>query len=367
MFNLNKKLFKYFDWALFITMIITIFYGVSIIFIATVSSKFGYMRYLKPQLSAFIIGLIVIAIILIMDYEIIGKLYIPIYLFSCIPLVAVLFTSPINGARSWLKLGPVGFQPSEIAKITLIICVAKFIDLNKERINEPLILLKVLAFSFMPVALILKQPDFGTAMVCTFFIAVMLFIAGLNWKYIISAIVLGLGSLPILWFRLDPYQKNRILVFLDPTLDPVGSGYQVLQAKTAIGSGELLGRGIENAKFIKYGFLPENHTDMIFAVIGEVFGFVGGLVLVFLYFIMFTRLISLAKNSKNSFGSLMIMGIASMLLIHVIENIGMTIGLMPVTGIPLPFISYGGTSLLANMIGIGIALSVGMRKKNLNF
>lgn len=367
MFNLNTKLLKYFDWTLFITMILTICYGLAIIVIATIDSSYGYMRYIKPQGVSFMLGIICIVVLLFIDYDIFGKLYLPIYAISCIPLVAVLFTPLVNGARSWLTIGPIRFQPSEIAKIALIICVAKFIDMHKERINEPLILLKVLAFSFFPVGLILLQPDFGTAMVCTFFIAVMLFIAGINWKYITAALVAGTASLPLLWFTLGDYQKNRIRVFLDPNLDPTGSGYQVLQSKTAIGSGTLLGRGITNAKFVKYGFLPENHTDMIFAVIGEVFGFVGGAVLLLLYFIMFARLISIAKNAKDSFASLMVMGIAAMLLVHVIENVGMTIGLMPVTGIPLPFISYGGTALLANMIGVGIALSIGMRKKNLNF
>jgi rod shape determining protein RodA len=367
-FNFDKKLLKYFDWPLLITTIVISCFGMVTIYVATVNSSSGFFRYLKPQGAALVLGIFAIALLLFIDYEFIGKLYIPIYIITCFLLILVmLIGDEANGAKSWLVIGSfIRFQPSEIAKISIIICVGKFIDLNKEHINEPLTLIKVLVFSFFPVALILEN-DFGTAMVCTFIIAIMLFVAGLNWKYILSAISVVLLSMPLLWLKFDEYQQQRILVFLDPTKDPTGSGYQVLQAKTAIGSGMLFGRGLEDAKFIKYGYLPENHTDMIFSVIGEVFGFAGGMFLLFLYLVIFYRLIKLARDSKDLYGSLLNMGILAMILFHVIENVGMNMGLMPVTGIPLPFISYGGTALLSNLLGVGMALSVGMRRKNLLF
>lgn len=366
-FNFDKKLLKYFDWPLLVTTFIISCFGMISIYAATVNSNSGFFRYLKPQGAALILGFLAIIFLLFVDYDFIGKIYIPIYVFTCLLLLLViLFGSEANGAKSWLELGRFRFQPSELAKISIIICSAKFISLNKERLNEPLILIKVLIFSFFPVVLIVEN-DLGTAMVCAFMLAIMLFTAGLNWKYIVSAILLLLSSLPLLWMNFDKYQKDRILDFLDPTRNPTGSGYQVLQAKTAIGSGMVFGRGIEDARFIKYGYLPENHTDMIFSVIGEVFGFAGGMFVLFLYLIIFYRLIKLARDSKDSFGSLINMGILGMLLFHVIENVGMNMGLMPVTGIPLPFISYGGTSLLSSLLGIGIALSVGIRRKNLLF
>jgi len=367
MLNFDKKIFKFFDWTLFITTFLITLFGLVTIYIATVNSSAGYMRYIKPQAASFIIGFICIFVILFVDYDLIGKLYLPIYFGTNILLILVLFTKEINGARSWISIAGITFQPSEIAKIAIIICAGKFIDLHKEKINEPLTLLKILIFSFIPVGLIYLENDLGTSMVCTFIIAIMLFVAGLHWKYIITAISLALISLPAIWINLDGYQKGRIQVFLDPTLDPSGKGYQVLQAKTAIGSGMLLGRGLDNAKFIKYGYLPENHTDMIFSVIGEVFGFAGGCFLIFLYLILFYRLIMLSKQSKDLYGSIITMGILAMILFHVIENIGMNMGLMPVTGIPLPFVSYGGTSLLSNLLGIGIVLSIGIRRKRLLF
>lgn len=367
MLNLDKKILKFFDWPLFLVTILITSFGLMTIYAATVDSASGYIRYLKPQGAAFIMGLITIFVLLFIDYDFIGKLYLPIYGFTIILLILVLFTKEINGARSWISVAGITFQPSEIAKIAIIVCVGKFIDIHKETINAPLTLLKVLVFAFIPVGLILLENDFGTSMVCTFIIAIMLFDADLNWKYILSATIAVFISLPAIWFKLDGYQKKRILVFLDPSLDPSGNGYQVLQAKTAIGSGMLFGRGLSDAKFIKYGYLPENHTDMIFSVIGEVFGFAGGFILLCFYLIMFYRLIALAKESKDSYGSIVIMGILAMILFHVIENVGMNMGLMPVTGIPLPFVSYGGTSLLSNLLGIGLVLSIGIRRKHLLF
>lgn len=368
MFNLKKKAYKNFDYTLFFTMLLLCAYGLLMIMSATLSHE--TMSNVKTQGIATILGLVVIAILVLLDYEFLGKLYIPIYVICNLLLVAVLIFGIGEdqwGARSWLKIGPVRFQPAEFVKIGLIISLAKFIDNHKDSINEPFILLKILGFAFFPVVLILMQPDAGTAMVFIFFIAAMLFIAGVKWRYIGYAISLGLLSLPVLWFKLDKYQKDRIFDFLDPERDTVGTGYQAMQGKVAIGSGKIFGRGLFQGVYTQFNYIPEKQTDYIFAVIVEELGLIGGLGLIILYFILLNRFIAISRKSKDLFGSLMIIGFAAMFLFHIWENIGMTIGLMPITGIPLPFMSYGGTFQLSNMICIGIVLSISVHREELTF
>lgn len=368
MFNFKKKSYKKFDYVLFLTTLALCAYGLVMIWSATLT--YESMSFVKTQSIATVLGIITVIILILIDYHFLGKLYIPIYIISNLLLLAVLkFGIGGNqwGADSWLKIGPLIFQPAEFVKIGLIISLAKFIDDNKENINEPFTLLKVLAFAFFPVILILLQPDAGTAMVFVFFIAAMLFIADVKWKYIGYALLTGLLSLPVLWFKLDTYQKDRVFNFLDPERDTSVTGYQAMQGRIAIGSGKVFGRGLFEGVQTQFNYIPEKQTDYIFAVIGEELGLMGGLGLIFLYFVLLQRFIKIAKNSKDLFGSLMVVGIAAMFVFHIWENIGMTIGLMPITGIPLPFISYGGTFQLSNMICIGIALSVGIHREELSF
>lgn len=368
MFNLNRKSFKKFDYILLLTVLLLCIYGLVMIRSATLSKE--TLSFVKTQAVATVLGFFCILILVLMDYEFLGKLYIPIYVVCNLLLIAVLifgFGEDQWGARSWLRIGPVRFQPSEFVKIGLIISLAKVIDNNKEDLNEPFTLLKVLAFAFFPVALILLQPDFGTAVVYVFFIAAMLFIAGIRWKYIFYAIGLGILSLPIIWFNLDDYQKDRIYNFLDPERDISNSGLQAYQGKIAIGSGKIFGRGLFEGVQTQFNYIPEKQTDFIFAVVGEELGLIGGLGLILLYFVMLARFVRIAKKSTDLFGSLMVIGFTAMFLFHIWENIGMTMGLMPITGIPLPFMSYGGTFQLTNLICVGIVLSVGIRKEELSF
>lgn len=371
MFNFNKKSFKKFDYTLLVTTIILCIFGLVVLYSATLS--FNTFSYMKSQIASTLLGFLAILILILMDYQFLGKLYIPIYIVSNLILIAVLVWGigdrpPYDwGSRSWLNIAGVTFQPSEFVKIGLLISLAKFIDLNKEDLNEPFTLLKVLAFAFFPVFLILKQPDAGTAMVFIFFIAAMLFIAGISWKYIGYALGLGILSLPVLWMRLDLYQKNRILDFLDPDRDALGTGMQFFQGRIAIGSGKFFGKGLFQGVQTQFNFVPIKESDFIFAVIGEELGFLGGAFLILLYLILILRLLNIAKNSNDLFGSLMVVGIAAIFLFHVFENIGMTIGVMPITGIPLPFISHGGTFQLVSLVSIGIALSVSLNRDELTF
>lgn len=368
MVRIDSKFWKRFDFVLFFCVIMLTLYGFIMIRSATMSFSYGSMPFLKKQIIAFVLGLIAVVFLVLIDYEIYGNLYIPIYVLCNLLLLAVLiFGVTKNNAKSWLSINGQVFQPAELAKFGIIISLAKYIDINKDNINEPFTLLKILMFAGLPVALILKQPDFGTAIVFVFFIFVMLFISGLNLKYIFGAIGLGILSIPILLTKFKDFQIDRILVFLNPEIDPSGSGYQVIQSKTAIGSGMVFGRGLFEGVQNQYGFLPEKQTDFIFAVIGEELGLIGGIFLILLYAILMYRLIRISKNSVDLFGSLIVTGITAMMFFHIFENIGMTLGLTPVTGIPLPFISYGGTFQLANMISIGLALSVGIKKEGLEF
>ncbi len=368
MFNLRKKSFKKFDFILLITTILLCLYGLVLIYSATLSLE--NIRFVKTQSIATLIGFAAILFFVFFDYQFLGKLYIPIYILSAGLLIAVLIMGVGDeqwGSRSWLYIGNFGFQPAEFVKVGLIISLAKYMDKHKEDLNTPFVLFKVLALAFFPVALILLQPDMGTSMVFIFIIAIMLFAGGIKWKYIGIAVVTGLMSLPAIWIRLDEFQKNRFLNFLEPERDVSNTGYQALQGKIAIGSGKLFGRGLFKGTQTQFNYIPEKQTDFIFAVLVEELGFIGGMVLIFLYFILLQRFLKIAKNSTDTFGSLMSVGLAAMFLFHIWENIGMTIGLMPITGIPLPFMSYGGTFQLINLISVGIVLSVALHREGLSF
>lgn len=375
MFKKDNKL-KRFDFVLFFTTIILCVYGFIIINSATMSKLSGSEPFLKTQIVAFTLGMIALFVLVIIDYDIYGTFYIPIYGISVALLIYVLI-NPVSASewgdvRSWIAIGPVTFQPSEIAKFGVIISVSKYIEINKDDLNNPIVLIKVLVFAFFPIALILMQPDLGTALVFIFFIIVMIFVAGIDRKYIIAVLLIGLilliiGLVSFYYIMQDytpnkDYRLDRIVAFFYPEIDPEDTGYQVIQSKTAIGSGMIYGRGLYEGVQNQLGYLPTKETDFIFAVIGEELGLLGGLFLLSLYAILLYRLIRIAKNASNLFGSLIATGIAAMFFFHIFENIGMTMGLMPVTGIPLPFISYGGTFMLLNMVSIGITLSVGMKR-----
>jgi rod shape determining protein RodA len=375
MFKKESKL-KRFDFILLITTILLCIYGFVIINSATMSKVSGSEPYLKTQVIAFGLGMVALFVLVFIDYDIYGSFYIPIYVLTNLLLLYTLI-NPVEASdwgdvRSWIAVGPIVFQSSEVAKFGVIISLSKFIDIHKDTINHPVVLLKVILFAFLPIALILMQPDTGTALVFVFFTAIMIYIAGIDRKYVISIMMIGLILIIAgigVFFQImedytlkDDYRFDRIVTWIYPELDPDDTGYHVIQSKTAIGSGMVYGRGLYKGVQNQLNYLPIKETDFIFAVIGEELGLMGGIVLLCLYAILLYRLIRIAKNAANMFGSLTATGITAMLLVHIFENIGMTMGLMPVTGIPLPFISYGGTFMLVNMVSIGLCLSVGMKR-----
>ncbi|MCK9217972.1 MAG: rod shape-determining protein RodA [Firmicutes bacterium] len=366
---IDKRLIKNIDLGIIVSVLCLITVGVIAITSATGIAYGSSFNYIKIQTIAFFLGIISIVIILFFDYNTFGEMDKIIYAVNILLLVAVLvFGKSIKGSKSWMIIGPLSFQPSEIVKIGFILTFAKQLEKKGENLNSFKGLIHLMLYLLPILALILRQPDFGTGLVFVFFTFFMLYAAGLNYKYIIAVTSAGIISIPALWFYyLKPYQKHRILVFLNPELDPLGSGYHVIQSKIAVGSGQFLGKGLFKGTQNNLGFIPERHTDFIFSIIGEEFGLIGSLIVILLFFWLIMRCMYIAKISKDYYGKYITIGIMAMFLFHILENVGMTMGIMPVTGIPLPFISYGGSSLLTNMIAIGIVLNVGMRRQIIRF
>ena len=364
----DRKLLKNIDLGIVTSTILLIVYGMVAISSATHIRSGGSAGTLKVQIIAFILGIIGVILILLIDYKTFGDNYVLIYIINVFLLALVLIIGfSTKGTKGWIDLGPVNMQPSEIVKIGYILTFAKYLEKKKGNLNRIIDVLPAMLHLVLIVGLIMLQPDAGTALVFIFISIFMLFAAGISYKIIAGAFGAFLISLPVMWKFLKPYQQSRILVFLNPELDPMDKGYHVIQSKTAIGSGQLWGKGLFEGTQNNLGFVLERHTDFIFSVIGEELGLIGALVLMMLFLWLLLRCIHIAKVSKDDYGMLICVGIISMFLFHILENIGMTIGLMPVTGIPLPFISYGGSSLLTNMAAVGLVLNVGMRRQVIRF
>ncbi|MFO3716330.1 MULTISPECIES: rod shape-determining protein RodA [Anaerococcus] len=361
MFNIKKKNLKELDLILLISTILISIYGLVILY----SAYGGDFGEVKTQIISTLLGFVLIAILCTMDLDVLKKFYKWIYGFGIGLLVLTLiFGRGLDewGAKSWVYIGSFSFQPSEFVKVGLIFSFAAYLDKYKYQINEPKKLIGALVFVGVPVLLILLQPDFGTSMVYLFFIAAMLFVAGLSWKWIALFAVGGITVGFLVLTNLSGYRADRIENFLNPARDTSGSNWQQQQGLIAIGSGMLNGRGYLNGTQSQYGYVPEKETDFIFSVLAEELGFIGAIFLIILFSIIILRLVRISKKSNNTFISLMVTGIAAMLFIHIFENIGMTIGLMPVTGIPLPFLSAGGTFQLICLVMVGLALSASMQK-----
>ena len=311
-------------------------------------------------------------IVIFIDYEVIAKVSPIWYVLFCILLVGVLFTVPIDGASRWFNLGSFTFQPAEFSKVFVILCTAYVMSRIQEngmnRINKIGWLLLVLLVAALPIGLVIKEPDHGTAMAYIMAILFMLFAAGIDKKYIITVILIGAISVPLLYnYVLPDYAKTRIDVFLNPELDPRGSGYNIIQSKLAVGAGELIGMGLLQGNQTQLGYLYPKTTDFIFAAIGEELGFITTALIVILYVFLITKAIYVAKTSRDNLGSYIAAGIAGVFFFHMAENIGMTIGLLPISGIPLPFISYGGSSLITSFVCIGLLLNISSKRQKTLF
>lgn len=354
-----------FDWLLFTVTIGLAIFGIVMIYSATRS--LGTNVNVIVQSGALVIGCALMLVTCFFDYEQLKSLIKPIYIFAVAILILVLLIGIGTnewGAKSWIRFGPVGIQPSEIAKVCFVITFSYHLSKVHDDINKPLVILGLLLHLGVLLGLIALQPDFGSAMVFVFIFICLMFTAKISYKYIIPAGVIVGASLPLIYkYVLKDYQQGRILAFFNPERDASGSGFHVIQSKIAVGSGQLWGKGYMQGIQNQMGYLPEKHTDFIFSVICEELGFIGALLVVGALFFLIYKCFKTAQKADNAFGRYICAGVGAMMLFHVFENVGMCIGLMPVTGIPLPFLSYGGTSLVVNMVAIGLVLSVSYHNK----
>ena len=366
---MGKKLLKNTEWSILIVSILLTIIGLVALFSATQNAEHDEF---KKQVQWVLISIPFLILASSIDYNVIVRFSTLAYIILIVLLIGVLFTTPIQGARSWFKFGEsFTFQPSEIGKVITILFLAFIINKmqlrGRSEINKLWKLIIFLFFAAIPVGLIIIEPDNGTAMAYIVSILFILFVSGIDKKYILLAMVAVVIAAPIVYNNLPPYALKRIEVFLNPGSDPRDGGYNILQSQLAIGEGEIFGMGLFKGNQTQLGFLHPKTTDFIFSVIGEEMGFIATGAITILYIVLVTKSIYIAKTAKDNIGSYIAIGIAGIFFFHMAENIGMTIGLLPITGVPLPFVSYGGSSLVTNFISIGLLLNISSRRQKAIF
>ena len=306
----------------------------------------------------FILGLIIFFIVILLDLRIIfGYAYV-IFFLSIVTLAIIpFFGIESNGATRWISIAGISLQPSEFVKYTLILALAKYFHSINSDSSFIKTLIIPLIITIVPVFFVITQPDLGTALIILLGGISLLWISGLNYKYFIAGVFSIICSLPVLWQYLKDYQKDRVLTFFNPERDPLGNGYHIMQSKIALGSGGIFGKGYMEGTQSHLNFLPEMQTDFIFTMLGEEFGFIGTLLLLLVYAALIMISIRLALKSRSLFSKYLSLGICNVFFIYVFVNIGMVTGLLPVVGVPLPFVSYGGSSMLAVMFGFGLLMN----------
>lgn len=336
--------------------------------------------FVKKQLVNILVGLLGLIIVLTVDYERLKRYHVFFYVLNIALLTYVIFFGQeVKGAQRWINLGFFPLQPSEFAKVFTIITLAYYLSKREGKLNRWQDFVPPFLIAGVPLLLILKQPDLGTALVLVAILFGMLYIAGANTKILLTIIVTGVllvvgaiyahfqYGLPL---PLHNYQLLRLVVFLNPYNDGMGgtgAGYHIIQSQIAVGSGGWWGVGYNQGSQVQLNFLPEHHTDFIFSVVGEELGFVRTVGILAIYFLILYRMIRIALQSKDMFGALLVGGVASTFIFHLLVNVGMTIGIMPVTGIPLPLFSYGGSAMLANMLALGLVINVNLRRQKILF
>jgi rod shape determining protein RodA len=359
---IDRRLLTHFDW---VTLLITVALsaaGFATIYSATFT---GSSSIYQKELYWLIIGAVFFIVAIAINYSFFERLAYPIYGVALLLLVAVLlFGRSTGGATRWLDLGIISFQPSELAKLALIIALAKYFStrsipargLGLKELAPPFVLMIV------PFALIAKEPDLGTALITWMIFWSMMLTIKVRRRIIAAIVLLVCAFIPIAWMGLKGYQKARLTGFIRPETDPLGAGYHLIQSKIAIGSGGYFGKGFTMGTQGKLMFLPEQHTDFIFSVLAEEWGLAGSLILLVLFLGLILRGLNTAENSKDKFGFLLALGISAMLFWHMVFNLGMVSGLLPVVGVPLPFISYGGSFLITSMIAVGLLINIKIRR-----
>jgi len=364
----DRRLIQCFDWGLLLLTLLLLGVGLialcSAVFSAKLDMTAANTTLIMKQLIAIGIGMLFMIFLLFIDYRNLDRWAYFIYFVTVLMLIWVLYYGHfVAGSRRWLVFGMLRFQPSEIAKLSVIIILSHYYSrtitdqgLSFKDLLIPLIL------TVLPCMFILKQPDLGTAGLIFLNASAMTWFVKVKKRTLIAIATILVICLPLGWFMLKDYQQARIKSFLDPNRDPLGSGYHVIQSKIAIGSGRMLGKGFLQGTQNDLAFLPEQHTDFIFSVLAEEWGFVGSMTVIILYFLLIMWTLYVANVSRDIFGKLLAVGICAMIFWQMSINIGMVMGLMPVVGVTLPFISYGGSSIVTTLIGIGILLNISMRR-----
>ncbi len=352
---------KDFDWFIFVLVLAVALTGIIEIYSATQYNR-AESFYLK-QVYWVLAGLLVMLVVMSIDYHTLAEHVPHLYVLAIASLVVVLVLGQrVSGSKSWVSLGAFNVQPSEFVKVAIVLTLARFLGEIRTEFLTAVDIIKGSCIVGLPFFLVLLQPDLGSALTFIPALVAGLFLGGLKPKWvlcfvILSAIVMGVG-----WYNLKGYQKDRIYTFIEPERDPLGAGYHSIQSKIAVGSGGAWGKGITRGTQTKLGFLPERHTDFIFSVVGEELGFLGASIILFFYFLIIMRSIDIAQTARDKLGIYITLGAVSVLLFHILVNIGMVVGLMPVTGIPLPLLSYGGSSALSTFMFIGLIINVRMRR-----
>lgn len=362
---MKKKLLKNTEWIVLIVSLLLFGLGLVALFSATQSTDYGEF---KKQIQWFLVSIPFFLLAYFIDYNVIARFSTALYIVMIGLLVGVLFTKPINGATSWFQIGNFfAIQPSELSKIVVILFISFLINKlqlkGRKEINKIWKLLIAFLFMAIPILLIIRQPDYGTALAYIVAMIFILFSSGIDWKYILIACILLAILVPVVYSHLPVHALKRIEVFLNPESDPRGDGYNIIQSKLAVGAGQLTGMGLLQGNQTQLGFLYPKTTDFIFSVIGEELGFLATASILVLYVILITKTVYIAKTAKDNIGSYIAIGIGGIFFFHMVENIGMTIGLLPITGVPLPFVSYGGSSLITNFICIGLLLNISARRQ----
>ena len=369
----GQRWFSNMPWGMVGLILVISLIGLSAVYSASYTSSGPSMLFYK-QLIWISVGLVVMFAVIIPDYHTVGRYAYILYAVSILLLILVAVMGKTGmGAQRWLAIGPIAFQPSELAKLSLTLALARYFAEDPRRGGYALSDLTVPAIMILlPLILVLKQPDLGTALMLLMTSSLIIMLAGVRIKSVLVVLIIGATLVstvflvpPVrdkIWGSLKPYQQNRIKAFIDPSADPLGSGYHASQSKIAVGSGQMTGKGFRKGTQSQMAFLPERHTDFIFAVISEERGFLGAGTLVFLYLTLLLVGVETAKNAKDRLGALMAGGIVSMISLYVFINIGMAVGIVPVVGVPLPLASYGGTAIITTFLALGLLLNIRTRR-----
>ncbi|MBS3885514.1 MAG: rod shape-determining protein RodA [Dethiobacter sp.] len=366
----DRRLVRSFDFPLLLSVFAIVLLSLLIISSATMDSLAGDPFFVKRQVIWFLISFAALLVVINIDYTQFYRVTHYLYGLNLLLLLAVFFLGREGGgAQRWIDLGFFNLQPSEFAKLFIIISLARHLAAREGNFASIFSVIPTFLHVSLPMGMIFLQPNLGTALVFIAIMFGMLFMAGAKARhlllYVVGSLVVGL---PLLWQVLKDYQRMRLISFINPERDALSGAFQQIQSVIAVGSGGVWGKGLfAEGTQSSLSFTPEPHTDFIFSVLAEQIGFAGSVVLILLYVFLLSRVIRIAAQAKDTFGTLICSGVASMLLFQVFINIGITIGVMPVTGLPLPFMSYGGSALLMNMMSIGLVLNVGMRRHRLMF